>query len=75
MSTAIQVINALSALVTLLARMGVNVQQVSDKIMQAHNEGRTLSDDELETLSQGWQETDAAEDAAYQQRMSRDPKA
>src|SRR5699024_9689864 len=72
--TAIQVIGILSALVTLLNKMGVNVHDVSEKVLQAHDEGRTLSDAELRALAQDWQETDAAEQAAYDKRMNR-PKA
>lgn len=71
MNNAITIINALSALVTLLSKMGVNVQDVSDKVLAAHAEGRTLSDVELRSLAEGWRETDAAEQAAYEQRMNR----
>lgn len=72
MNAAITAITALSALVTLLGKLGLNVRAVSEAVLQAHEQGETLSDAKLESLAQGWRATDVAEQDAYEKRMERD---
>ena len=66
------VINLLTAGISLAANLGINIQDVSDAVLKARKEGRTLSQEEIDQFIEQWRQSDEKETEAYNARMGYD---